>query len=94
MKKIPGYGKDENGIYNPKPVSDPDLSLDDIGKRVILAVDTATKILLTSIIAGNVDRETIGALKDCQAMLKDLKKDEKDFLASLGDEQLNAANIK
>jgi len=94
---IPGF-KDENGIYAPLPkprtepdsAPNPDVSLDDIGRRVIIAMDRASKILLETISAGNVDRDTIGALKDVSMMLKDLKKEEKDYLESLTDEQLNS----
>lgn len=99
MKRfIPGGVKDENGIYLPLPkpptvvptssTPDPDVSLDDIGKRIIVAMDRATKVLLSKISADDVSRETIGALKDCQIMYKDLRKDEKDLLESLSDEDL------
>lgn len=97
-RSIPGL-KDENGIYVPMvapkadimpSAPDPDVSLDDIGKRVIVALDRATKTLLQAITAGSVDRDTIGALKDCSMMLKDLKKDEKDYLESLTDEEIES----
>jgi hypothetical protein len=99
-KKIPGF-KDENGIYTsePRKAAEPDrptpnLSLDEIGKLVITALDRAVQHLLKKVTAGEVDRDVVGALKDCSMMLKDLKKDERDFLDSLTDEQLNEYNIK
>lgn len=67
---------------------DIDVSLDDIGKRIIVAMDRATKTLLANITAGSVDRDTIGALKDCSVIYKDLRKDEKDLLDSLSDDEL------
>lgn len=99
-RSIPGF-KNDNGSYIKVPtlqeivkpvLSDspsPDVSLDDIGKRIIVAMDRATKTLLESITAGDVSREIIGALKDCQTMYKDLRKDEKDLLASMSDEDID-----
>ena len=66
----------------------PKLSLDEIGNQIIVGLDIAVRHLLKAIEAGDVSREVIGALKDCQVMLKDLKKDEKDFLAGVSDKEL------
>lgn len=77
----------------PEPIKDipiTDTSLDDIGKRIINALDLAVKQLSTLVSGKDVSREVIGALKDCQMMLKDLKKDEKDFLDKLTEEELEA----
>ena len=88
-RSIPGY-KNANGEFIPAPTAKPNenISLDAIGKNIITALDMAVGTILGCIEGGRVDRETVGALKDCQAMLKDLKKDERDFLDSLTDEQL------
>lgn len=76
----------------PEPVyakpQEPDVSLDDIANRIVLALDRATKHLLESVSAGDVSREVIGALKDCEAMHRELAKKEKDFLDNASDEQL------
>jgi hypothetical protein len=94
-RKIIVSEKDANGIYTkqrevvePPALPEPELSLDDIAKRVIQALERATKHLLEAISKGDVDRDTIGALKDCASVLKDLRKDEKELLESLSDEDL------
>lgn len=104
-RSIPGF-KDENGAYlpikvmapSPIPVKeelpDTDLSLDDIGKRIMLSLDRATKTLLANISTGDVSRETIGALKDAHSMFKDLKKEEKDILDNMSEDDLKKALSK
>ena len=91
------YTVDSHGniIYEPPAklvlvdeVPTPDVSLDDIGKRIITALDRAVKHLTTAVTGGDVSREVIGALKDCSTMVKDMKRDEKDFLSEKTDEQL------
>ncbi len=99
-RSIPGY-KNEDGQYVSIPLPqapmqvaespNPDVSLDEIGKRIIIAMDRATRQLLTSISNGDVSREVIGALKDCQSMYKDLRKDEKEILESMSDEDIAKA---
>jgi hypothetical protein len=95
---IIGGSKDANGIFVKTPESpileptlklpNPDVNLDDIAKRIVVALDRATKELLTQISSGDVSREVIGALKDCEAMHRELAKKEKDFLDGASDEQL------
>jgi len=107
-RSIPGY-KNEDGQYVPIPLPisavgrvgrtveespNPDVSLDEIGKRIIIAMDRATRQLLTSISSGDVSREVIGALKDCQSMYKDLRKDEKEILEGMSDEDIEKALSK
>lgn len=98
MKRtIPGY-KDENGMFikepakpipeAPVPVKDPDVSLDDIARRIVLSLDWATRQLLEKVKSGEVGREVIGALKDCETMHRELAKKEKEFLENATDEQL------
>jgi len=103
MKKIVGGVKDVNGIYIKLPsapsevevspptspiVPDSDISLDDIARRIVKALDRATRNLLDAISTGDISRETIGALKDCEAMHRELSKKEKDFLDKASDEEL------
>jgi hypothetical protein len=98
-RTIPGF-KDENGAFVPiakepgvpkPPASLPldDVSLDEIAGRIITSLNRASRHLLENITAGSVDRETIGALKDIAAVLKDLRKEEKDILEQLTDEELD-----
>lgn len=97
-RSIPGL-KDSSGAYITPPqepktevtessVPDPDVCLEDVGKRIIVAIDRATKMLLQAVTSGNIDRETIGALKDCFYVYKDMRRDEQEMLANLSDEQL------
>lgn len=97
-KSIPGY-KDDNGIFSKAPtppvppvslieVDESEVSLDDIARRIVSALNRATKHLLEQITAGDVSREVIGALKDCEAMHRELAKKEKEFLDNASDEQL------
>lgn len=100
-QRIVGGIKDENGIFiktmpvivapaSKEEIPNPDVNLDDIAKRIVLALDRATKELLTQISSGDVSREVIGALKDCETMHRELAKKEKDFLDSASDEQLES----
>lgn len=73
---------------SPAFIPSPDISLDELSKRIIIALDRATKTLLVNISAGDVSRDTLGSLKDTFIMIKDLKKEEKEFLDSLTEEQL------
>jgi hypothetical protein len=93
--------KDENGIFLkpevtvvPPQTPDPEVSLDDIGRRILLSMDRATKTLLSLISGGRVDIDTINALKSCASMYKDMRKDEKDLIDSLSDEELNKLSKK
>ncbi len=99
MKKIVGGFKDENGIYisapqprmaEPPPISIPEPgSLDEIGDVIILALSRAVKRLTERVVAGDVSREVIGALKDCEGMFRELSKKEREWLKGLTDEQLS-----
>lgn len=97
MKRYVGGGtKDETGAFVPLPrkaeeppfqVPEPN-SLDEIGEVIILALARAVKRLTEKIVAHDVSREVIGALKDCESMHRELSKREKEFLANLSDEDL------
>lgn len=100
-KKIVGGTKDENGIYLPQPKtavpptsSSPpalieDLSIDDLLKRGLRALYGAMRAIEVDIGSGLPARETIQNLKDVMSMLKELKKDEKDLLSDLTDDELS-----
>lgn len=98
MKKIVSI-KDSSGIYvkaqeaepvPPSAISDYDLSIDDLRKKGLLAIQRMMKYILEQTVLGLPDRDSVSALKDCMMMLKDLKKDESDTLNSLSEEQLQA----
>ncbi len=95
-KSIPGF-KDDNGIYAPIPKepelksSAPevmDLSIDSMMREVLINIYGILRAIKVDVGTGIPSRESVQNLKDCAMMLKDLKKDEKDFLDSLTDEQL------
>lgn len=99
MKRYVGGGfKDERGIFTkearmaeepPQPFHIPDPgSLDEIGEVIILALARAVKKLAERIVADDTSREVIGALKDCEAMHRELSKREKEYLSQLSDEDL------
>lgn len=94
-KTIPGMLKDENGMFvkvekalEKKPVPEPDASIDDMLKQGMTLIQRSLKTLGALITAGEVDRETIGCLKDCMTMLHELKKKEQELLNSMSDEEL------
>lgn len=99
MKRYVGGGiKDERGIFLPPSrtkeenaplqIDDPG-SLDEIGEMIILALARAVKNLLSDIKSmDKVDRNSVAALKDCEAIYRELSKREKEFLANLSDEDL------
>jgi len=98
MKRYVGGGiKDERGIFlppsgtkenTPPNIPDPG-SLDEIGEMIILALARAVKNLLVNIRSmEKVDRDSVGALKDCEVIYRELSKREKEFLANLSDEDL------
>lgn len=100
MRKIVGGDKDENGIYTPAKVAPPtsvpdtdngDIAIDDLLKAGLQNIKGAMKAVSSDINTGMPSRETIQNLKDLMSMLKELKKDEKDLLDSMTDDQLKAA---
>jgi hypothetical protein len=101
MKRYVGGGiKDERGIFlppsrmkeeieAPPPVQIPEPgSLDEINEVIVLALARAVKKLAEKVVSGDISREVIGALKDCESMHRELAKKEKDLLAGLSDEDL------
>ena len=93
-RKIPSGTKDENGIYTPKPkasavdADNVDISIDDLLKVSLQIIKKAMKAVSDDVNTGNPSRESIMNLKDLMSILKDLKKEEKEFLSSLSDEEL------
>ena len=97
--------KDDNGIYTKvesqvqviEPVSQPiitDISIDNLMHRGLRAIYGLMKAIENDINTGAPSRETVQNLKDALTMLKDLKKDEKDLLDSMTDEQLEKLSKK
>lgn len=70
-------------------LDDSEVSLDKMSRRVLRSLEWATRNIEHAMKHGDISRETIGSLKDCQIMIRDLKKEEKDYIDSLTDEQLN-----
>lgn len=90
-KKIIGGLKDENGIYLPvqKEPEEKVTSIDDLLYVGLRSISKAMMAVQSEINMGGVpSRETVQTLKDLMSMLKDLKKDEKDVLENLTDDQL------
>lgn len=87
--------KDKNGIYlpstiisKPKEIETTDISIDVLLNRGLRAIYGVMRAVETDIGTGVPSRETIMNLKDIMTMLKELKKEEKEFLDSLTDDQL------
>ncbi len=77
------------GKVEPPPVKIPEpSSLDEIGEVIILNLARAVKFLGEKILEGDVSREVVGALKDCEGMHRELNKREKEWMAALSDEDL------
>lgn len=78
-------------------VEDDALSIDALMKAGLVAINHTLHALMQEINnyrPASPPRETIQNLKDVMAMLRDLKKDEKDFIDSLSDEELEKLDIK
>lgn len=72
-------------------VTDDSLSIDVLMRAGLTAINRTLHSLLQDINAASPNspsRETIQSLKDVMAMLRDLKKDEKDLLDTMSDEEL------
>jgi len=96
MRKIVDGIKDENGMYlklNAKPqvkesIDFIDFSIDDLIKRGIRSIYGILKAVESDVGSGSPSREMVQNLKDVMTLLKDLKKEEKEFLENLSDEEL------
>lgn len=89
-KKIIGGIKDDNGIFTLKTQDkEPDsIAIDDLLYTGLRSIRKALIDINAEVNMGTPSRETIQNLKDLIGMLRDLKKDEKDVLDNLTDEQL------
>lgn len=99
-RSIPGL-KDEHGVYVNAPVKepeqvkvqapDPDLSLDDILKRQLLALNRVTVQLTTRSASGDMTKDEIQSLATCIKVTLELKAKENELLDTLSDEELEKA---
>ena len=60
-------------------LDDNEVSLDKMSRRVLRSLEWATRNIEHAMKHGDISRETIGSLKDCQTMIRELKKEEKDY---------------
>lgn len=99
-KSIPGY-KDENGIFSKIPqapkqeadepeISHEGISVDRISWCGLRNIKGIMDAITCEVGSKTFTRETVQNLKDVMALLRDLKKDERDYLASLKDEELES----
>lgn len=71
------------------PMADPSaVSIDLLMAKGLRALSTLMKSIELDMKMGSPARDTVMNLKDAMAMLRDLKKDERELLDSLSDEQL------
>lgn len=94
MRKIIGGAKDEQGIFvkeqaapTPAPEST-DISIDDLMRAGLQAIKGTMKAIMSDVNTGMPSRETVMNLKDVMGMLKELKKEERELLDNMTDEQL------
>lgn len=100
-RSIPGY-KDENGCYvkasEVLPVDifspTPDVSLDDILKRQLTALDRVTRQLTTKSSTGAMSKDEIQSLATVLKITMELKIREKEVLDDMDDEDLKKAADK
>lgn len=99
MRRIVGGTKDENGIYTPQeaasvpptPPKEQDLghlTIDDLLRHGLEDIYGIMRAIRADVGTGAPARETIMNLKDCMAMLSDLKKREQDIIDSMTEEQI------
>lgn len=101
-RRLIGGTKDTQGIYVPDVKSEEvpptpesnDISIDDLMKAGLQALRGTMKAIMSDVNTGLPSRETVQNLKDVMSMLKDLKKEEKDFLDQASDEQLEKMSKK
>lgn len=101
-RSIPGL-KDSTGAYCPPegakkdtprvsaPAVDPDLSLDDILKRQLTALNRITIQLTTRSASGDMTKDEIQSLATCIKVTLELKAKESELLDDLTDEELYKA---
>lgn len=100
---VPGV-KDDKGAYVPAVVGafkyegplaikepDPEVSLDDILGKQLLALARVTKQLVMASSGGGMTKDEIQSLATCIKVTMDLKAKEKELLDTLTDEELEKA---
>lgn len=65
-----------------------DLSIDELLLKGLTIIDRTLRVVQTEVSTGIPSRESIMNLKDCMSMLHELKKQEKDLMEKLSDEDL------
>jgi hypothetical protein len=86
VRRIPVPGlKDESGAYIKEPV---DLSIDALLKQGLETIHGVMKVCRQAAKSGIHTREDVMNLKDCMAMLSDLKEKEDALLEEMSEEEL------
>jgi len=89
VKSIPVPGKkDENNAYLPEKI---DLSIDSLLADGLRSIHGVMKGCLREATTSKPSRESVMNLKDCVAMLRDLKADEQELLETMSDADLKKA---
>lgn len=99
-RTVPGY-KNADGVYEKLPVEktvsstvEPsdiipaNLSIDDLMRQGLENIYGIIRAIKVDVGSGAPSRETVMNLKDVMTMLRDLKKEERDLLDDLTDEEL------
>lgn len=94
-RKIPGYAMDSQGTITKKPEppkkeesEEDSVNIDKLRHRGLRSIHGIIRAIETDVGSGHPARETIMNLKDIMAILKDLKAEERDYLDSLDETQL------
>ncbi len=93
-RRIPALGvKDDAGAYvrapatppapPPTPPIDADVSLDDVHQRLLLVLDRETKRLTIQSATDLLSKDQGIAFERCVKVLRELKKEERDYLEAL-----------
>lgn len=93
-RRIPSLGiKDDTGAYVKQPVSPPaappappidaDVSLDDVHQRLLLVLDRETKRLSIQSATDLLSKDQGIAFERCVKVLREFKKEERDYLEAL-----------
>lgn len=100
MKKLIHSSKDASGAYiKPDqeaavPIVVGDISIDDLMKKGLLAIQRVMQACLIDASTGVPSRESVMNLKDIMAMLHELKKKEQELMDEMSEEELEALATK
>jgi hypothetical protein len=78
----------EVGPVNDGTLPRTEVTIDDLIIKGKSAIEALMRLIASEIRTGVVERDTVMNLKDCMAMLFELKKKEKEFFANATDEEL------